>query len=74
MVEFWNTLLSTLEAVYTIIFELVVYFPLCWSQKFSFLNPASYKDELGKILYVFMTFLNTNRSIVSFGEKIGERM
>ena len=34
-------------------------------------QPLSYKDELGKILYVvvFMTLLNTNGSIVSFGKK-----
>ena len=37
--------------------------------KLLFSQPASYKDELGKILYVFMTFLNTNGSIVSFGKK-----
>ena len=40
--------------------------------KVLFSQPTSYKDELGKILYVvvFMTFLNTNGSIVSFGKKI----
>ena len=39
--------------------------------KVLFSQPPSYKDELGKILYVvvFMAFLNTNGSIVSFGKK-----
>ena len=39
--------------------------------KVLFFQPPSYKDELRKILYVlvFMAFLNTNGSIVSFEKK-----
>ena len=37
--------------------------------KLLFFQPTSYKDVLGKCLYVFMTFLNTNGSILSFGKK-----
>ena len=59
-----------MEAFYRTIFKLIVYFTLCWSQNFSskllFFQPASYKDVLGKFLYVVMTFLNTNGSILSF--------
>ena len=41
--------------------------------KVLFSQPPSYKDELRKILYVvvFMAFLNTNGSIVSFEKKKG---
>ena len=52
-------------------FQISCLFSSILELKVLFARPASYKDELGKILYVVvvMNFLNTNGSIVSFGKK-----
>ena len=64
----WNSL----ACVYIITVRLVDYFSLLWSTQIAFLQPSSYKDELGKnIVYVVdMNFLETYGRICSFEKKI----